>query len=361
MVFEMKTKAKILTHLLLLLLCLVALKANAQTDFDMYNPIWEDVPDKETSIWTNKSIEDWKVSFGDDVEEWNPVQMEFYKQVRSLALYDNEKREWIEKSTEDWIEDLGQMDKWKIEDMLFYAAIQDLKSTYTIIDLDQSNTENHTKIVQQDFDIINPIWEDVSQSETEVWTSKDNDSWKAIFGQDVEEWNPVQMEFYKQVKILALFEDEKLTWTALGTEGWVKEIGVMENWTVLDMLFYAAIQDLKAGYYSGIEISPVIASNFDLYNPIWEDLNRHERRRWMKRKINSWKESFGQEVEEWNPIQMEFYKQVKTLGLKKNENEKKKWLDKSIEDWIVEFGEMDKWKVEDMLFYAAIQDLKNAN
>jgi len=63
-------------------------------------------------------------------------------------------------------------------------------------------------------------------------------------------------------------------------------------------------------------------------------------------KINSWKDSFGQDVEEWNPIQMEFYKQVKTLGLKKNETEKKKWLNKSIEDWIVEFGEMDKWKIK---------------
>ena len=273
MVFEMKTNAKILIHLLFVLLCLVALKANAQTTFDVYNPIWEDVPDKETSVWTTKTIEDWKVSFGEDVEEWNPVQMEFYKQVRGLALYDDEKREWIEKSTEDWVATLGEMDQWKVEDMLFYAAIQDLKSTYTIIDLDKDDSrQGNTKIVQQDFDIINPIWEDISQSDTEVWTSKDDAGWKTTFGEDVEEWNPVQMEFYKQVRILGLFEDEKVTWTSLDTEGWVSKIGAMENWTVLNMLFYAAIQDLKAGYYSGMEIKPTIVSNFDLYNPLWEDL-----------------------------------------------------------------------------------------
>jgi hypothetical protein len=97
--------------------------------FDPKNPDPAKVSADELTAWGKKNISDWKAVFGNQPEEWNTLQMEFYKSARLKALSDAEKSKFLAMSDEDF-EKLfgGPMDTWKIEDMLFYSAIQDAKN-----------------------------------------------------------------------------------------------------------------------------------------------------------------------------------------------------------------------------------------
>ncbi len=102
---------------------------------------------------------------------------------------------------------------------------------------------------QGKFDPLNPILEDLSPSEQQTWIKKDLAAWKSAMGESVEEWNPIQMEFYKQILILGLSPEDKKKYTAMEFEDWIEKFGGKQpdEWPVSDMLFFSAIQDLRSG------------------------------------------------------------------------------------------------------------------
>lgn len=81
-------------------------------------------------VWVKKDLDEWKAVMGEDLELWNPIQMEFYKQIRVMALTPEEKQKFVDMEFEDWITRFEgkQPDEWEIHQMLFFSAIQDLKA-----------------------------------------------------------------------------------------------------------------------------------------------------------------------------------------------------------------------------------------
>jgi hypothetical protein len=99
-------------------------------------------------------------------------------------------------------------------------------------------------------------------------------------------------------------------------------------------------------------------AQLDTKNPKIKSLSPTEVQAWAKKDISEWKKIFGQDLEKWNPIQMEFYGAVRVAGL--TADEKKKYMNYNESDWEKEFsGTMDTWKIEQLLFYSAIQELVN--
>lgn len=115
-----------------MILCVsfAGLTVQAQSEFDPSNPILEDLTEEEMMVWVKKDLSEWKAIMGDDIEGWNPIQMEFYKQIRVMALTPEEKQKFVAMEFEDWIArfDGKQPDEWAVHDMLFFSAIQDLKA-----------------------------------------------------------------------------------------------------------------------------------------------------------------------------------------------------------------------------------------
>ncbi len=107
-----------------------ASSVQAQSKFDPINPILEDLTTEETKKWIEKDLDDWKAEMGDDLELWNPIQMEFYKQIRIIGLAPFEKKEFEAMEFEDWIKKFEgrQPDEWKVHEMLLFSAIQDMKA-----------------------------------------------------------------------------------------------------------------------------------------------------------------------------------------------------------------------------------------
>lgn len=106
---------------------LVSAEMQAQGKFDPANPVFTELPSAELPDWQKKTLEDWRTAFGGDASNWNPLQMEFYKQVRISALNDSDRQAYIAKTDDDWQKEFGSMDSWQTEQMLFYSAVQDLK------------------------------------------------------------------------------------------------------------------------------------------------------------------------------------------------------------------------------------------
>ncbi|TAF35501.1 MAG: hypothetical protein EAZ57_09510 [Cytophagales bacterium] len=108
----------------------IAINAEAQKSkekFDPAEPMFKDLPAEELPLWQQKDITAWREAFKTDASNWNPFQMEFYKQVKLSALNDEDKKKLIERTDEQWQAEFGGMDSWQVEQMLFYSAIQDLK------------------------------------------------------------------------------------------------------------------------------------------------------------------------------------------------------------------------------------------
>jgi hypothetical protein len=118
---------RILLAALFILACLQFETAFAQ--FDAKNPDASKVSADEIVAWGKKGIAEWKTAFGGEATDWNSLQMEFYKTARLKALSDADKTKYLAMPDEEF-EKLfgGAMDAWKVEDMLFYSAIQDLKN-----------------------------------------------------------------------------------------------------------------------------------------------------------------------------------------------------------------------------------------
>lgn len=96
------------------------------------------------------------------------------------------------------------------------------------------------------FDPENPSFEALSGDELSTWQTKDITGWKSSFGDDVGTWNPLQMEFYKKVRLSALSDAEKDSYKSKSDDDWASEFGGgMDTWQIQDMLFYSAIQELK--------------------------------------------------------------------------------------------------------------------
>lgn len=117
---------------MIVFVCLGSAFAHAQGKFDPMNPILEDLSDEEVEEWVKKDLKDWKAVMGENLEEWNPIQMEFYKQIRVMGLSPEEKKKYTDMEFEDWIVafDGKQPDEWAVQDMLFFSAIQDLKAGF---------------------------------------------------------------------------------------------------------------------------------------------------------------------------------------------------------------------------------------
>lgn len=117
---------------LLMILCVsfASRTVQAQGEFDPSNPILEDLSEEEIAAWAEKDLDDWKAVMGEDLEMWNPIQMEFYKQIRIMALTPEEKQKFVDMEFTDWIVrfDDKQPDEWEIHQMLFFSAVQDLKA-----------------------------------------------------------------------------------------------------------------------------------------------------------------------------------------------------------------------------------------
>jgi hypothetical protein len=108
-----------------MLFLFMALEASAQ--FDPKNPKIKSMTASDIQAWSQKNIAEWKKVFGQDLEKWTPVQMEFYGAVRVAGLTPEQKKKYMNYTDADWEKEFkGSMDTWKIEQMLFFSAIQEL-------------------------------------------------------------------------------------------------------------------------------------------------------------------------------------------------------------------------------------------
>lgn len=116
-------------------------------------------------------------------------------------------------------------------------------------------------------------------------------------------------------------------------------------------LFFILV--LCASYWIGTEAQ----AQLDPQNPKVSQLSAQELENWKgKQKLADWEATFGASAE-WNPMQMEFYSQIKLLALSAEEKEALKAM--SDEDWVAKHGEMDTWAVDILLLYSIAQNLKN--
>jgi len=109
--------------------CAYGFTADAFAQFDPQSPRIDQLSAAEIQQWAKKDIGQWKTAFGGaEVEAWNPLQIEFYGKVRVKGLSASELETWKAKSDADWEAAFGgPMDTWKIHDMIFFTAINDLK------------------------------------------------------------------------------------------------------------------------------------------------------------------------------------------------------------------------------------------
>ncbi|MCC5944804.1 MAG: hypothetical protein JJT94_07695 [Bernardetiaceae bacterium] len=112
----------------LILMALAFIFSDASAQLDLEAPRIDDLDEAGKKEWIAKKKSDFKAVFGQSVDDWNPIQMEFYVETRLAGLSDAEKKAMMEKSEDEWSASYGTpMENWDVCDMLFYAAIQNLK------------------------------------------------------------------------------------------------------------------------------------------------------------------------------------------------------------------------------------------
>ncbi|WP_027003557.1 hypothetical protein [Hugenholtzia roseola] len=104
------------------------ISTQAQAQLDPQNPKVAQLSAEEIETWKGKqSLADWEATFGASAE-WNPMQMEFYSQIKLLALSAEEKETLKAMSDEEWIAKHGEMDSWAVDILLLYSLVQNLKN-----------------------------------------------------------------------------------------------------------------------------------------------------------------------------------------------------------------------------------------
>jgi hypothetical protein len=104
------------------------LTTEAHAQLDLQNPQLSQISSDEIELWKQKkNLSEWETHFG-AAEDWNPMQMEFFSQIKARSLSEDEKEALKSLSDEQWAEKYGEMDTWKVDVLLLYSLIQNLKN-----------------------------------------------------------------------------------------------------------------------------------------------------------------------------------------------------------------------------------------